>query len=81
MSKPAGCHVRQDWNIGEVTDACPILYLEEYEILFKLWSDYNNHGIYPQDGGYLKQSTKLLQIFTIIGSIYQDYLNTKKENG
>jgi len=72
MSKPNNCRKEQDWNIGIITKECPVLSLEELNIMFKLWGDYHKHRIYPQPGGYLFQSVKILRAFTIIDSEFAE---------
>ena len=75
LQKPLRCvaDTEQEWIPDVFTKECPVLAVEDYDLLLTGWQNYNKHGVYLVEGGLLKQSPKCLQAFKIISGALTEW--------
>jgi len=64
-----GCNETEEWISGVVSDHCPVMDVQEHQLLFDayIWA---RRGVFPSgDGGWLNQPARLLRSIGIIWEV------------
>jgi len=74
LQYPNNCSepIKTEWIDGYFTKECPVLSRVEYDFLFSLWVDHRNSGNWPNKGGLMYQSPKIVEVFKIINNTIED---------
>jgi len=63
-----GCHEKTEWVTGYVTDECPVMWINEYAVVFEAYN-FMEKGFLPYRGGWAEQPAILMQYVDIVGEV------------
>jgi len=76
-----GCHGLQEWVDGEPSDRCPVMYTNDYSLVFDAYLGIENH-CYPESGGLFDQPAKLMGFVSIVQGVNAGNMKRRsKQNG
>jgi len=60
-----GCYEEAEWVTGHVTDACPVMWINEYAVVFEAYN-FMEKGFLPYRGGWAEQPAALMRYISIV---------------
>jgi len=62
------CNQEAEWVDGLVTEKCPVVWVPEYTMLFRIYNASRDRAILPYSGGFMDQPAALMSAMDIISA-------------